>query len=73
MQVLTCLIFYGWQNNSYYQLGEDVSPDTKWNEQDITDLPLPVLDELLYTCQAYTSQIENVQLQTADGWMWKEN
>jgi outer membrane protein TolC len=34
-------------NNTFYQLGDDVSPDEKWNEQSIADLPLPVLEELL--------------------------
>lgn len=35
-------------NNNYYQLTEDILPDTKLNDQVIVDLPLPVLDELIY-------------------------
>lgn len=38
-------------NNTFYQLGEDVIPDKKWNEQDITQMPLLVLDELTYTAR----------------------
>jgi outer membrane protein TolC len=32
-------------------LGDDVMPEGKWNEQDITALPLLILDELLYTAR----------------------
>jgi outer membrane protein TolC len=38
-------------NNSFYQLGDDVKPGEKWDEQAIADLPLPVLDELLYNAR----------------------
>lgn len=38
-------------NGGFYQLSNDVQPEDKWNLQAITDLPLPVLDELLYTAR----------------------
>jgi outer membrane protein TolC len=38
-------------NNTFYQLGDDIMPDKKWTQQNITQLPLPVLDELTYTAR----------------------
>ena len=35
-------------NNSFYQLNNEVLPEKKWDEQNITGLQLRVLDELLY-------------------------
>lgn len=38
-------------NNTFYQLGDDIIPDKKWTQQNITQLPLPVLDELTYAAR----------------------
>lgn len=38
-------------NNSFYQLGEDVVPEDDWSTQSLSNLPLPVLDELLYNAR----------------------
>ncbi len=43
---------YLWlSGNRYYELGPDVVPEKKWNEQDITSLPAVLLDELLYAAK----------------------
>ena len=41
---------YLWlQNNTYYQLADDVLPEKKWSEQPVDALPVIVLEELIYT------------------------
>jgi len=60
---------YLWlQNNTYYQLGDDVVPENKWNGQDVTALPLLMLDELLYTARLNHPklQVYNYKLQILD-------
>ncbi len=60
---------YLWlQNNTYYQLGDDVVPESKWNEQDVTALPLFILDELLYTARLNHPKLQlyNYKLQILD-------
>jgi outer membrane protein TolC len=38
-------------SNTYYQLEDNVIPESKWNEQDINSLQLFVLDEMLYNAR----------------------
>ena len=60
---------YLWlQNNTYYQLEDDVVPESKWNEQDVTALPLFILDELLYTARLNHPKLQlyNYKLQILD-------
>lgn len=55
-------------NNTFYQLGEDVKPDEKWNEQNITETPLLQLDELLYSAKLTHPKLTmfNFKLQSLD-------
>lgn len=39
------------ENNAYYQLNENVVPDSKWNLQNINDISLGLLDDLLYAAR----------------------
>ena len=60
---------YLWlQNNTYYQLDNDVVPEAKWNEQDIAAIKFLLLDELLYTARLNHPQLKmyNYKLQVLD-------
>lgn len=39
------------ENNGYYQLSEEVVPDSKWNLQNIKDISPGLLDDLLYAAR----------------------
>jgi len=46
------LSYYLWlQNNTWYQLSDEVVPETKWTDQDIASLQVLLLDELLYNAK----------------------
>jgi outer membrane protein TolC len=38
-------------DNNYYQLKDEVSPDAKWQVQNIRDASLGILDEIIYTAR----------------------
>lgn len=38
-------------NNNYYQLNEQVKPDSKWQLQNTRDVPLGILDDIIYTAR----------------------
>jgi outer membrane protein TolC len=43
---------YLWlQNNTYYQLSEDIKPEKKWNEPIADALPVSGIEELMYTAR----------------------
>ena len=39
------------ENNSYYQLNENVVPDSKWNHPNMNDIPLGLIDDILYAAR----------------------
>ena len=60
---------YLWlQNNTYYQLADDVVPENNWNEQDIAAMDLLLLDELLFTARLNHPKLQlyNYKLQILD-------
>ncbi len=38
-------------NNNYYQLSVETTPDVKWQFQNTNDIPLGILDEIIYTAR----------------------
>lgn len=56
------------QNNSWYQLGLNVVPAGNWNEQDISNIPIPLQDDLLLTAKLTHPKLSmyNYKLQVLD-------